>query len=285
MGFKVKNNLEYYQHYANADRDPKIKMLRLQYGWGGDGRFWALNNRIAQAEKCCLDISKKYNKIALAADLDFKPKELDDFLKFLLSECELIKECEPGVITTDIIQENYLKVSKDRVTARERSARRWEKSRNTSPEEINSSPEESISPPEELCKVKESKVKNKRIADSTESASQKNDFYKTKSGKKLINKRLETFNQFWDLFNYKQGKAAAADSWFKIKPLTNSIVKQINQAARMEAEKRPSLREQGQSPKWPQGWLSERRWEDEIYTVEQKTEEDIKKEYGIGVEV
>jgi len=125
----------------------------------------------------------------------------------------------------------------------------------------------------------------KRIADSTESAKPKNEnYYLTKSGKKLTGKRLETFDVFWELFNFKQGKAAAADSWLKIPTLTNEIIEQINHAASIEAKRRPELEVKGASPKWPQGWLSERRWEDESYTSvngANLTEAQVREKYDL----
>jgi hypothetical protein len=107
----MKNNIDFYQHYAGSDQHPKFKMLRVEYGWEGEGKFWALNNRIAQADECCLNISKKYNKAAIANDLDFNLETFDMFIEFLKIDCELIRECKPGIITTDIIQENFEKVS------------------------------------------------------------------------------------------------------------------------------------------------------------------------------
>jgi hypothetical protein len=89
-------------------------MLRVEYGWAGEGKFWALNNRIAQADECCLNISKKYNTAAIANDLDFNLETFDKFIKFLKDDCELIRESGPGIITTDIIQENFEKVSEKR---------------------------------------------------------------------------------------------------------------------------------------------------------------------------
>jgi len=116
----LKNNIEFYQHFVTSDQHPKFKMLRVKLGWAGEGRFWALNNRIGQSDNCCLDLSKKYNKASLASDLDLNLDDLDEFLDFLLDDCELIKEVEKNVITTDIIQENYDKVSSNRNRSRER---------------------------------------------------------------------------------------------------------------------------------------------------------------------
>lgn len=141
----MKQNIEFYPHYATADQHAKFKMLRVQLGWEGEGKFWALNNRIALSEGCCLDISKKYNKAALAGDLNFTLDEFDKFIIFLKDDCELIKECGNGTITTDIIQEVFAKVMQDRDKARERHRRTSGGKSKTSGEKIH--------------RVKESKVK------------------------------------------------------------------------------------------------------------------------------
>lgn len=109
----------------------------------------------------------------------------------------------------------------------------------------------------------------KDIADFPKSATNEK-VYLTKSGKKLTGKRLESFDEFWDTFNFKHGKASAADSWFKIPVLTDQIVNKILIAAKIESNKRPELEKKGQTPKWAQGWITERRWEDEAYQQPEK---------------
>ncbi|VVS95339.1 hypothetical protein [Desulfoluna spongiiphila] len=88
-------------------------------------------------------------------------------------------------------------------------------------------------------------------------------FYLTAKKKKLTGKRLETFEQFWDAFDYKHGKASAADSWLAIPELRDSIVAQILTASRLEAQGRQTKINNGGTPKMAQGWLAERRWEDD----------------------
>lgn len=141
----MKKNLDYYQHYTRADQHPKFKMLRVEFGWEGDGRFWAINNRIGLAENCCLDLSKKYNKSSMASDLGMSLKELDSFLDFLADPegCGLIRYCEDGKsITTDIIQENYERVMGDRAAARDRGKKGRKKKGVDSGEKPKSSGEE-----------------------------------------------------------------------------------------------------------------------------------------------
>ena len=110
----MKENIEYYRHFSGADQHPKFEMLRAKYGWAGDGKFWALNNRIALASNCVLDLSKKYVKASIANALDFTLAEFDEFLIYLLEECDLIIQVESG-ITTNEVQENYVKVSEKRM--------------------------------------------------------------------------------------------------------------------------------------------------------------------------
>ena len=79
----------------------------------------------------------------------------------------------------------------------------------------------------------------------------------------LEGKRLESFERFWNAFGYKKGRGGAEKAWAAIPTLTDALVEQICEAARKEATQRPALEAQGRSPKWAQGWLNERRWEDD----------------------
>jgi len=110
----MKNNISYYQHFSDSDQHPKFKMLRLKYGWEGDGKFWALNNRIAQAENCRIDIGKKYNVSSIACDLNFTLEGFIDFIEYLHKECNLIIK-EEEFITTKTVQENLKTVLNKRL--------------------------------------------------------------------------------------------------------------------------------------------------------------------------
>jgi len=125
------------------------------------------------------------------------------------------------------------------------------------------------------CNTKAINKRKDFYADSAESATE--EFYKSKSGKLLKGKRLESFNRFWNCFDFKNGKAAAADSWIKIPQLTNSLVDQICEAAKIEALRRPEIIKRGATPKWAQGWITERRWEDESYSEQKQPQQ--KREY------
>lgn len=87
--------------------------------------------------------------------------------------------------------------------------------------------------------------------------------YLTKRKRKLTGWKLSGFLRFWKTFAYKHGKAEAADAWLDIPDLSESKIEEIVQAAAIEARLRPALVARGGSPKWAQGWVSARRYEDE----------------------
>ncbi|MBF0113352.1 MAG: hypothetical protein HQK74_11565, partial [Desulfamplus sp.] len=84
-------------------------------------------------------------------------------------------------------------------------------------------------------------------------------YYITRKGKKLKGNTLDSFNRFWNAFNFKQGKADAADEWLKIPVLTDSLVNKSIEAAEQEAKDRHLIISQGRQPKWAAGWISGRR--------------------------
>lgn len=86
--------------------------------------------------------------------------------------------------------------------------------------------------------------------------------YRAKSGRYLTGKRLASFERFWAAFDLRMGKTDAADAWLDIPALTDALVDEICRAAGLEAQQRVADTARGKSPKWPQGWLNSRRWED-----------------------
>jgi len=192
----MKRNLEFYQHDADSDSHPKFKMLRVSFGWKGDGKFWALNNRIARSENCCLDLSKKYIKASVASDLDFTMKEFDKFIDCLLVDCELIKEVEPGIITTDRIQETFSQVQLNREKARDRKQKNLEKVLKRSAELKESSGE-----PNNRRKVKESKGKDKK-----NKVPKKKPLLPYLQEKIIENNFIETKDKIFEFFEYRMAK-------------------------------------------------------------------------------
>lgn len=80
-------------------------------------------------------------------------------------------------------------------------------------------------------------------------------------------KRIADFEKFWNTFNLKQGKGGAEKSWMAIQNYSEELFDQILEGAKREANNRPDQIAKNKTPKWAQGWLSERRWEDETNTT------------------
>jgi uncharacterized protein YdaU (DUF1376 family) len=92
--------------------------------------------------------------------------------------------------------------------------------------------------------------------------------YKTKKGKSLTGEQLYCFNEFWEAFNYRKGKAEAADTWIDLK-INKKVFSEIINGAKIAAAERAGLLAAGKTPKMAQGWLSSRRWEDEDCQIQQ----------------
>lgn len=122
----MKNNISYYRHEVSSHNHWKFKTLRRKYTWSGEGKFWALNNIIAESPECRLDINDDDKKAAIAAELDFDVPEFETFITYLIKVCKLVK-MEEGMLITGITQEILSEVSEKR----ERQ-RNWKKEKSTS---------------------------------------------------------------------------------------------------------------------------------------------------------
>ena len=109
------------------------------------------------------------------------------------------------------------------------------------------------------CK-KEKNVKNERINTAKDD---QEEALISKKKKTLKGKQLLQFNQFWETFDYKKGKAEAIDAWLDLGNISDSLLEKILAGARHAKQERPLLKKKNQTPKMAQGWLSGRRWEDQ----------------------
>ncbi len=109
---------------------------------------------------------------------------------------------------------------------------------------------------------KNSAKKNSAAKEAAVRADEK--FYTTKTGKKLSGDKLLFFEKFWATFSDKRGKAAAADAWLKIPGYSAELAAEIIQAAEIYAGHRPGLIAGNHTPKMAEGWLTGRRYEDDL---------------------
>jgi hypothetical protein len=258
----MKNNIEFYPHYTTSDQHAKFKMLRVEFGWSGEGKFWALNNRIAQTDGCCLDISKKYNKASIASDLNFSITEFDNFITFLKDDCELIFECSNGIITTDIVQDTYVKVMSERGRARQKHKKTSTEKSKTSTEknEISENLQEKSKTSTEKTDRVYNTIQNKTIQDSKNPLAQKSKTTTLKLSKKEIQETK--FDQFWTIYPKKKSKGTAKKAFMKINPnqqFLSRIISKIEQAKKSK----DWMKENGKYIPYPATWLNAEGWEDE----------------------
>ncbi len=91
-------------------------------------------------------------------------------------------------------------------------------------------------------------------AEKTPEHQKSEDFYNTLSEKQRI-----AFDAFWGAFKFKKGRNGAAMRWQQLGELSDAQYSVIIEAAKKEAAQPLAT---GQSRKWAQGWLQERRYED-----------------------
>ena len=119
-------------------------------------------------------------------------------------------------------------------------------------------------------------IKPKTLPPSGDEEYDKNAFFETKKGRKLTGKQLLRFDMFWEVFDYKKGKAAAADSWIDQKIFTDATFEKVMEGAKREKAARAAIIRKGSTPIYPQGWLTGRRWEDEVMTESITPTESLK---------
>ena len=97
---------------------------------------------------------------------------------------------------------------------------------------------------------------------STTNEQQKNT---VKEVKKKEEKKY-SFEEFWNIFGYKSGRKQAEQSWNKIN-LDDILYSKILSSAKKECDRRPGMKADNKTPKMAQGWLTDERWDDDIYTA------------------
>jgi hypothetical protein len=125
LGRPLKNNIIYFSHDCQAWRNGKFEALRAHYpgerGWAMEGKFWALNCMIGEAEGCRLDIHRPIFRSDIARKINLSLEEFDEFISFLSDPeaCDLLN-CKDGLIWTDRCQDELDRVQKSRKWDRDR---------------------------------------------------------------------------------------------------------------------------------------------------------------------
>lgn len=169
----MKNNIEYYQHFTGSHSHPKFKMLRVEYGWEGEGKFWALNNMIGDSKDCKLDLSRKFIVADIVDLFGMDKTKFNEFITYLVEECELLIR-EGNFITTETVQENYGLIKVKRLKNQKSYKQRIEKvdsigENNNSETESEIQSTERIQSKVKKSKVNESKEKKSKVGEITSS--------------------------------------------------------------------------------------------------------------------
>lgn len=127
----------------------------------------------------------------------------------------------------------------------------------------------------EECK-KENNGNNEKKKTISASGDDATESWISASKKILKGKRLEAFKRLWEAFNYKKGRAGAIDSFLSIPSLTDKMMDEIIAQAEATANNRSELIENGGTPIFLQGWITKRRWEDEISEATTKNKMTLK---------
>lgn len=95
--------------------------------------------------------------------------------------------------------------------------------------------------------------------------------YKTAKGKQLKGNNLRVFEVFWECFGLKNGKAAAADAFLAAPwgdaEANRALITDLIIGAAIENRTHELGLAAADSRKWAQGWITERRWENETLTL------------------
>jgi len=258
--------MKWYKHFSDALDDPFIQELMDEFSHSGYVAWFGL-----------LEIISKENGNILTGKLSIKPEYLKRKLRISTTKLQKIFEFCSGKV-----EENLEKSQRKPKLLFNKTLEKWNfevikmldlKDNYTKDLQVTS---------KKLSNHKEEDVEEEKKEEEDVEDLQQNefaeqppdDFYLTKKRRKLSGKRLLTFERFWEIFNYKKDKASAADSWLDIPSLTHELVNNICKSAKIEADNRQSILNNGQTPKFAQGWLTARRWEDEAL------ENVLKKEYG-----
>lgn len=126
--------------------------------------------------------------------------------------------------------------------------------------------DDDISPQSKGKEGKEGKKeKNSAFSDANappRAKDQPQEFYLTRKKKKLSGRMWQGFEAFWNIFDWKKDKAKAADAW--LETVKVDIIPKVIDGAKAYAAARQGIIDSGHTPKWAEGWIRARRWEDEL---------------------
>lgn len=234
--------MRWYKHDSDASNDAKLKKLILRHGPIGYAVYFHCLELIAA------DISESN----ITFELEHDSEIIADNLKIKgtsdQSAIEVVEEVMRYAIQLRLFDENDGRIFCFKMLKRLDSSMTSSSKLRAMITAAKDSHDKVMT---ESCKTRleETRLEQNRLEKNKKHCASKTD-------------ALHAFETFWDAFDYKKGKGGALQSWKKIK-LTDSLLTEIVEGAEREARNRQALIAKGSTPKMAQGWLTERRWEDE----------------------
>lgn len=175
----------YFSHDSNARMDPKITDMTYDYGMSGYGMYWVIVEVLREEGEYKLRNDKSIWR-ALAMQMHSKSDDIREFIDKCINEYKLFIT-DGEYFWSNSLNERMLKVENIKQKRKEAANKRWGVKEEESNSNANALQEDTTSNAN-LCKVKESKVKEKKVNES-------------------INSMF--VEEIWSLYPKKQGKASA----------------------------------------------------------------------------
>ena len=258
--------MRWYKHQTKSHNDEKLAEILYQLGLEGYGFWWLMLELVASEMDASDRCELSYPLKVWARRLHCTPRKTSAFFEMFSEKILILMEYDDtnGVGKLKIKIPNLLKFRDE-----------YSKKSGVTPDKL---PIVSGAKIEIEKQIEIKKEKNLKTLPSSSDEAQECDDWISKKKRKLEGKRLDTFKQFWESFDYKKSRAEAIDSWLDIPSLTSGLVSRIVASAKTEANDRAELIAQGRTPKFAQGWLTSRRWEDESQGVAESTLEKMLRE-------
>jgi len=252
MARPQKRGLDYFSHDTNASTSREVEYLEAQHGLIGYAIYLKILEKVYGHEGYFLPWTE-IDQAIFAKRLNIQKSEMDAIIEtcFDIGLFSRWVYDANHVLTSAGIQRRFLQATEKRIKQTIKPEHIIKE--NISDAETNQKAEKKqVSASESTqSKVKESK-EEKRIKTSCASG----------------DARLEDFERFWGIFGDKRGREKAWAAWKKISGYKPDLVESILSGAKKYTEQRPSLLAKNGTPKMAQGWLTDKRWEDEVVSAQ-----------------
>lgn len=125
----------YFSHDSNARNDPKICMMRVDYGCEGYGWYWIIIEMLRDESEYKMRL--QYARKAVAMQLQCTPEAAEKFLKNCMEEYELFESDGEHFWSNSLIRRMGKKDEKSE-RARQAALSRWEKQGNADDKQTHS---------------------------------------------------------------------------------------------------------------------------------------------------